>query len=223
MMHNPSDGLVSQRAFAYSCVAVLMRPQRVHTVINMKSLQLLKPYHFIKLSKYLVRICCNIISCIAHMTCVETYTHFIAQLNPVKNLTNFFEPASHFAAFACHCLQKHRCSLLRSKYPVKQLRNLFNSFLNTLPNVTARMKVVVISRHTFHPYHVVAHCHESKLADALFGRARIKCVRCVCNQLAELLCPKHFAQSCRIFRHYVLSLAPSRVSCKKGKCVCADR
>ena len=64
-------------------MTVLMCPQWIHAVINMKYCNLIKAYNLIEFFKHFVIMIDYIIACIIHMACIKTYPQSVSFFNTI--------------------------------------------------------------------------------------------------------------------------------------------
>ena len=134
-----------------------MRTRWIETVIDVKSMEPFQSYDAIKLLQHSIQITYDIVSGIAHMTRIHADADLILLLHAVDDGTQFFKPASHLAAFSRHGFQQNDRALLWTNDLVEQLADQLDPLLYALSHMASRMKIVIVSRHIFHPLHIIFH------------------------------------------------------------------
>ena len=156
------------------------------------------------------------------MTGIQTYTHLFWQMYSIYDTMQFLKAATNFTAFARHRLQQNCRVLFWFHHCIELLCNLCNAYVNALPHMTARMKIIEIPWQILHAPQIVRHHFTTKLPHALISRASIHRIWRMGQYIGKLMSLRQFQKSCHITFFYFFCFSAPWVAGKKLKRICID-
>ena len=115
-----------------------MGTARVHTVIDMQSLEFFQTDHSIKFIQHSVKVINYIIPGITDVTCIKAYSHFFFVICTQNDFGKLFKPAADLTALSGHGLKQDGSGLLLSDYLVEQVTYELYALFNSLSHMVQR-------------------------------------------------------------------------------------
>ena len=168
-------------------MAILMGPQRIHAVVQMDRLQPLQADDAVELRQHAIQIIDDVVTCVVHMACVQADAHLVHEFHAIHDPLQFFKLAADFRAFSGHRLQQHRRPLIFKQNVVQHLDDEIDADIDALLHMAARMEVVHVAGHVFHPLQIVRHRVAREFADGRIRRTAVQRIGRMGQNLPEVV------------------------------------
>ena len=188
----------------------------------MQRLEPLEANDAVKLRKHAVKIVCNVVAGIAHVTGIETHTKQLVVPGAINDARQLLKAATDLTSLARHCLEQHRGGKTRLEHLIEPLANELYAAIDALLDVAARVKVVVVSWQALKTCEVLGHGTASEVDRLLVGRAKVHGIGRVGHERTKAVFCSQLHQSRRVYLVERLYVAATRVPGKEGKGVGAN-
>ena len=180
-LYAPDPAVMLSRA-----VAILVRAEDIHRIVEMNRLETVNPDNPVKLRKHTVKVVHYVVATVPDVTGVKANSksvasHWELRLGSVDDCTDLGKIPADLAALSRHSLEEYcrgrKFTAMRIE-PTKEdahehSRYEVDPLFGTLPDMAAGMKVVHRARSMFKAIQVVCHYLLGKLPDARLGTCRV--------------------------------------------------